>query len=100
MIAEGPQGGPNGAADRIRRPVWRLARRFGPLILVLAAVIAAFASGLTKHLSLHELRTRREGLEAHPSADLGTARDKRCTISGKPFRMQGRSLLRRKCLGT
>ncbi len=70
MTADGPQGGRRAATDRI----WRLMRRFGPLLLVLAALIAAFASGLTKHLSLHELRARREELEAlvhaHPAASL------------------------------
>lgn len=49
---------------------WRLVRRFGPAALILAAVIAAFASGLTRDLSLHELAHRREVLEtavrAHP----------------------------------
>ena len=49
---------------------WRLARRFGPALLVLAAIVAAFASGVTKHLTLHELAHRREALEvmvhAHP----------------------------------
>ena len=49
---------------------WRLLRRFGPALLVLAAVIAAFASGLTRDLSLHELAPRREAIEhavhAHP----------------------------------
>jgi uncharacterized membrane protein YdjX (TVP38/TMEM64 family) len=49
---------------------WRLVRRFGPAALIAAAVIAAFASGLTRHLSLHELAHRRETLEiavrAHP----------------------------------
>jgi uncharacterized membrane protein YdjX (TVP38/TMEM64 family) len=39
-------------------------RRFGPALLVLAAVVAAFASGVTRHLSLHELRERREMLQA------------------------------------
>jgi len=43
---------------------WRLVRRFGPALLILAAVIAAFASGLTRHLSLHELAHRRQALEA------------------------------------
>ena len=74
MTADGPRTGPGETADRIWRPIGRLARRFGPLLLVLAAVIAAFASGLTRHLSLHELRTRREGLEvlvhAHPLTSL------------------------------
>jgi len=43
---------------------WRLVRRFGPAALIAAAVIAAFASGLTRDLSLHELARRREVLEA------------------------------------
>ena len=44
---------------------WALARRFGPAALILAAVIAAFASGLTRDLSLHELaRLAGELLEA------------------------------------
>lgn len=50
------------------------ARRFGPLLLILAALVAVFASGLTRHLSLHELRAHRETLEvlvrAHPLASL------------------------------
>ena len=70
MTADGSQDPQQKAADRI----WRLTRRFGPLLLVLAALVAAFASGLTRHLSLHELRLRREGLEAlvraHPVASL------------------------------
>lgn len=55
--------------------VLALARRFGPLVLVLAALAAAFASGLTRHLSLHELRERRGLLQAyvqiHPLLSLG-----------------------------
>ena len=43
---------------------WRLVRRFGPAVLIAAAVIAAFASGLTHDLSLHELARRRLVLEA------------------------------------
>jgi len=43
---------------------WAMVRRFGPALLILAAVIAAFASGLTKHLTLHELAHRREAVEA------------------------------------
>ena len=70
MTADRPMAGRWPAADRIGR----LARRFGPLVLVLVALIAAFASGLTKHLSLHDLRARREGLEAlvhsHPLTSL------------------------------
>lgn len=41
-----------------------LIRRFGPAALILAAIVAAFASGLTHHLSLHEFRQRREVFEA------------------------------------
>ena len=55
---------------------WALVRRFGPLALILAALIAAWASGLTHDLSLHALRTRREALEAavhaHPLLAVGT----------------------------
>jgi uncharacterized membrane protein YdjX (TVP38/TMEM64 family) len=72
MTADGPPVGQQSSADRI----WRWLRRFGPLLLVFAAVVAAFASGLTKHLSLHELRARRESLEllvrAHPFVSLAT----------------------------
>lgn len=50
---------------------WGQARRFGPAILIVVAVIAAFASGFTRHLSLHELRDQRELLQAlvhaHPA---------------------------------
>ena len=42
--------------------LWAQARRFGPALLIVAAVIAAFASGLTRRLSLHELRDQREVL--------------------------------------
>ena len=55
--------------------LWPSVRRFGPLALVAALVIAAFASGVTRHLSLHELRARHLELEAlvkaHPLAALG-----------------------------
>jgi uncharacterized membrane protein YdjX (TVP38/TMEM64 family) len=55
--------------------VWRAVRRFGPLVLVAALVGAAFASGLTRHLSLHELRERHTQLQAlvkvHPVLALG-----------------------------
>jgi uncharacterized membrane protein YdjX (TVP38/TMEM64 family) len=44
--------------------VWPYVRRFGPALLILAAVIAAFTSGLTRHLTLHELAHRREAVEA------------------------------------
>jgi uncharacterized membrane protein YdjX (TVP38/TMEM64 family) len=37
-----------------------LLKRFGPAVLVLIAVVAALASGVTRHLSVHELRERRE----------------------------------------
>jgi uncharacterized membrane protein YdjX (TVP38/TMEM64 family) len=43
---------------------WRLVRRFGPALLILAAVVAAFASGLAHDLSFHELARRRLILEA------------------------------------
>ena len=43
---------------------WAMVRRFGPVLLVLAGVIAAFASGLTKHLTLHELAHHRQTVEA------------------------------------
>ena len=70
MTADGPTAGQHDAAGR----AWRLLRRFGPLFLVFAALVAAFASGLTRHLSLHELRARREALEtvvhAHPVTSL------------------------------
>ncbi len=54
---------------------WGMVRRFGPAVLILAAVIAAFASGLTKHLTLHELAHRREAVEAavHAHPWLGLA---------------------------
>jgi uncharacterized membrane protein YdjX (TVP38/TMEM64 family) len=39
-------------------------KRFGLAALVLAGVVAAFASGITRHLSFHELRERRDVLEA------------------------------------
>jgi len=54
---------------------WGLARRFGPALLVLAAVVAAFASGVTRDLSLHELAHRREAIEAavHAHPWLGLA---------------------------
>jgi len=42
-----------------QRPL-ALLKRFGPAALVLVAVIAALASGLARHFSLHELRERRE----------------------------------------
>ena len=39
-------------------------QRFGPLALVVILVITAFASGVTRHLSIHELRERHAQLEA------------------------------------
>jgi uncharacterized membrane protein YdjX (TVP38/TMEM64 family) len=36
-----------------------LLKRFGPAALVLIAIVAALASGVTHHLSIHELRDRR-----------------------------------------
>jgi len=54
---------------------WALARRFGPALLVLGLVVAAFASGLTRDFSLHALAERREAIErlvhAHPWLGLG-----------------------------
>jgi uncharacterized membrane protein YdjX (TVP38/TMEM64 family) len=49
-------------SERLSR-LWRPMRRFGPAILIVVLVIAAFASGLTRHLSLHELRDRRDLLQ-------------------------------------
>jgi len=46
-----------------QRPL-ALLKRFGPAALVLVAIVAAFASGITHHLSLHELRERRETILA------------------------------------
>ena len=46
-----------------QRPL-ALLKRFGPAALVLAAIVVAFASGITHHLSLHELRDRRETIVA------------------------------------
>ena len=52
-----------------------LVRRFGPLLLVVAILVAAWASGLTRDLSLHALHARRLALEAavhaHPLLALG-----------------------------
>jgi uncharacterized membrane protein YdjX (TVP38/TMEM64 family) len=39
-------------------------KRFGPAVLVAAAIVAAFATGIARHFSLHELRDRRELIEA------------------------------------
>jgi uncharacterized membrane protein YdjX (TVP38/TMEM64 family) len=51
-----------------------LVKRFGPAVLVVAAILAAFASGLTRHFSVHELRERREMIVAlqhvHPVLSL------------------------------
>jgi uncharacterized membrane protein YdjX (TVP38/TMEM64 family) len=62
------------AAPRASGP-WGLARRFGPAALLVAALVAVWASGLTHDLSLHMLRTRRAALEAavhaHPLLALG-----------------------------
>jgi len=45
-------------------------RRFGLATLVAIGIVVAFASGMTRHLSLHELRERREALlalaQVHP----------------------------------
>ena len=66
-IADTPPGQFGGALSVLRR--------FGPLALLAAALIAVWASGLTHDLSLHMLRTRREALEAavhaHPLLALG-----------------------------
>lgn len=43
---------------------WAMVRRFGPALLILGGVIAAFASGLTRHLTLHELAHHRQTVEA------------------------------------
>lgn len=51
-----------------------LLKRFGPAVLVAAAIVAAFASGLARHVSLHELSERREVIVAlqhtHPVLSL------------------------------
>ncbi|MBI1407755.1 MAG: TVP38/TMEM64 family protein [Caulobacter sp.] len=39
-------------------------KRFGPLLVLAALVVLAFASGVTNHLSLDELRANRETLNA------------------------------------
>jgi len=56
--------------------LWARVRRFGPIVVIAVLVIAAFASGLTRHLSLHELRERHQQLEAlvhaHPLLSLAT----------------------------
>lgn len=43
--------------------------RFAPLVLIVAALAAAYASGLHEHLSLGELRARRLELEAFVAAN-------------------------------
>jgi uncharacterized membrane protein YdjX (TVP38/TMEM64 family) len=48
--------------ERMSR-LWSSLRRFGPAVLIGLCVVAAFASGLTRHLSLHELRDRRDVLQ-------------------------------------
>ena len=45
------------------RPPANLLLRFGPLVLIVAGLIAAFALGLPHQLSLHELHRHREQLE-------------------------------------
>jgi uncharacterized membrane protein YdjX (TVP38/TMEM64 family) len=55
---------PSPAPARFTARAPQLLKRFGPLALVAVLAIAALASGVTRHLSLHELRTRRELLEA------------------------------------
>ena len=42
-----------------------LLKRFGPAVLVLIAIAAALASGVTHHLSIHELRDRREEITSY-----------------------------------
>jgi uncharacterized membrane protein YdjX (TVP38/TMEM64 family) len=44
-------------------------KRFGPLLLLAGLVAAAFASGLTRHLSLDELRANHEALTAFVAAN-------------------------------
>ena len=50
------------------------ARRFGPVIVVAVGIVLAFASGIARHLSVHDLRERREILLAlahlHPVLSL------------------------------
>ena len=50
-------------------------KRFGPLVLIALAVAAVFATGLADHLSLEELKVRREALQAfvalHPVLSIG-----------------------------
>ena len=44
-------------------------KRFGPLLVLAGLVAAAFASGLTKHLTLDELRANHEALTAFVAAN-------------------------------
>jgi uncharacterized membrane protein YdjX (TVP38/TMEM64 family) len=39
-------------------------KRFGPALVVVTALVAVFVSGIARHLSIHELRERREVLLA------------------------------------
>ena len=75
-----PDTAPDTIADTAPPPRWArrglaLLRRFGALALLVAALVAVWASGLTHDLSLHMLQTRREALEAavhaHPLLALG-----------------------------
>lgn len=65
---------PSAPSERPGGP-WALLLRFGPLLVLAAALIAAWASGVTHDLSLHALRARREALEAvvhaHPLTSVG-----------------------------
>lgn len=76
-MSRGPSMSADGAAIPPKSSLARaavLARRFGPLALILAGLTAAVASGAAGHLSLHELRVRRAALEllvrAHPIISL------------------------------
>ena len=51
-------------AARRRGPTWAVILRFGPLLLIVAALIAAFALGLPHQLSLHQLHRHHDELEA------------------------------------
>ena len=50
-------------------------KRFGPLIIIALAVAAVFATGLADHLSLEELKARRDQLQGfvalHPALSFG-----------------------------
>jgi uncharacterized membrane protein YdjX (TVP38/TMEM64 family) len=50
------------------RRAWKLIGRFGPAALVLVLIAAFFALRLDRHVSLGELRARREALEAAVAA--------------------------------